>query len=374
MKKALSILLFLSLVSLPPLCSQGSDATAWHRQSGITYSLAIGHTIPNSAEWNYISDNYLGVDIAESRTQLWTLAGDSLSALLRRPYQMGLRVNLTCYPNPIAGHKLGLAGFVVEPLLDVGNHHLGLELDAGFAFYSNPFRLSKDAANVFIGSYINCLIQAGLSYSYTIPQVGDIVLAAKFLHSSNGYLVKPNKGLNYLQTELGFRPFRRSRQAADIRLSASDIHGGDWFASYAGGMVMPRFVSKRHKYFYVNTARLGWLYHFNAARAAGLNLDLTYNYSFNELHDINNDPYPLPFFVGLAAAYEASYHRLTLHAALASYLLRSDHGTTLVYERLGLFYNIGDQSRRLRQFVGVSLKSHMAHVDFIEWHYGLKFR
>ena len=160
----------------------------------------------------------------------------------------------------------------------------------------------------------------------------------------------------------------------DYRFSAADIRGGDWFVSYAPAIVMPRFPSKRHEYYYAHTARLGWLYHFNAARAAGVNLDITYNYSFNELYEIFQEEWPLPFFVGIAAAYEASYHRLTLHTALCAYLLRAERGTTPMYERVGVFYNLGDQTRRLRQFVGVSLKSHMAHIDFIEWHYGIRFR
>lgn len=355
-------------------------------QSGYTFSLTSGYTIPNSEEWSYISDVYFGFDVAESRMQLWVLGSDtadcnSQPVLLRRPYQMGMRTNFSYYPNAIAGHKFGLTGFIIEPVLDVGRHHVGLEMDAGFALYSNPFKLSHDAANVFIGSYINCLIQIGLSYCYSLPNSGDIVLAGKFIHSSNGYLVKPNKGLNYMQAELGFRPSMGGRGAssdgsytADYRLSSCDLHGGDWFVSYAPALVMPRFETVRHKYFYAHTARAGWLYHFNAARAAGVNLDFTYNFSFNDLNRYYNEDWPLPFYVGLAAAYETSFHRLTLHTALCAYLLRVDRGTTPMYERVGLFYNFGDQSRRLRHFVGVSLKSHMAHIDFIEWHYGIKIR
>lgn len=361
--------------------------TALFGQGFHTFSVTGGYTIPNSEEWSYISDRYLGIDIAEARMQHWMFVDDTAVSggqrrLLRRPYQMGLRGNFTFYPNAIAGHKFGLAGFVIEPLLERGGHSVGLEMDAGFAFYSNPYKHSHDEANVFIGSYVNCLIQIGLSYSYTLSGIGDIVFAGKFVHSSNGYLVKPNKGLNYLQGELGFRPRPMAGSGTgigadsriDYRFSAADIRGGDWFVSYAPAIVMPRFPSKRHEYYYAHTARMGWLYHFNAARAAGVNLDITYNYSFNELYEIFQEEWPLPFFVGIAAAYEASYHRLTLHTALCAYLLRAERGTTPMYERVGVFYNLGDQTRRLRQFVGVSLKSHMAHIDFIEWHYGIRFR
>ena len=116
------------------------------------------------------------------------------------------------------------------------------------------------------------------------------------------------------------------------------------------------------------------MYRFNPARAAGINIDLTYNYSHTAVIAHWKENYNLPFYIGLAATYEASYHRLTLHTALAAYLTRSEHGTTPFYERVGLFYNFGKEYHRMRHFVGVSLKSHMAHIDFIEWHYGIRFR
>ena len=229
--------------------------------------------------------------------------------------------------------------------------------------------------------------------------MSQIVVAAKFAHSSNGYLKKPNKGLNYLQLSVGYTLPARLYQDSPARVSKFDtvllsgrglllpvyqrqlwpvdnhaFRGGDIMFSYAGGVVMPRYTGASSNYFYAHTARLGYYYRFNPARAAGINFDLTYNYSHTAVIRHWHEDYNLPFYIAVAAAYEATYHRLTLHTALAAYLCRSMHGTTPLYERVGLFYNFGDEYRRVRHFVGVSLKSHMAHIDFIEWHYGLKFR
>lgn len=379
-------------------------------QPHTTVSLLSGYTVPNSSEWSYIKDVSAGVDAAFAWRQDWGFRADSAAffPLLRKPYWMGVRGNFTYFPNDIAGHRIGISGFLQQPLLEfrhridsIGDfrEHLNLEMDFGLAFYTNPYCRTPNPDNVFIGSYANCMIQIGLSYARRMRDMSQVVLAAKFAHSSNGYLRKPNKGLNYLQLSVGYTLSDRNLyQRGGVRESLfSDgndktwaktyrpwlgrefdpvdnpaFRGGEWLVSYAPGIVMPRYSGARRKYFYAHTAQLGWLYRFNPARAVGATLDLTYNYSHTAVIAHWNEGYSLPFYIAASAAYEATYHRFTIHAALAAYITRSEHGTTPLYERVGLYYNLSKEYRPVRHFVGVALKSHMAHIDFIEWHYGIK--
>ncbi len=399
MKKCLLVLLLLSAPSLSVA------------QPHTTLSLLSGYTVPNSSEWNYIKDISAGVDAAFAWRQDWGFRADSAAffPLLRKPYWMGVRGNFTYFPNDIAGHRIGISGFLQQPLFEfrhridsIGDvrEYLNLDMDFGLAFYTNPYCRTPNPDNVFIGSYTNCMIQIGLSYARRMCDMSQIVLAAKFAHSSNGYLRKPNKGLNYLQLSVGYTLSDRNLyQRGGVRESffRTDIapdsnrsywlsrdrnywptdnpafRGGEWLVSYAPGIVMPRFTGAKRNYFYAHTAQLGWLYRFNPARAVGATLDLTYNYSHTAVIAHWNEGYSLPFYIAASAAYEATYHRLTIHAALAAYITRSEHGTTPLYERVGMYYNLSKEYRPVRHFVGVALKSHMAHIDFIEWHYGIKF-
>lgn len=370
--------------------------------------------MPNSSEWSYISDISAGASVDLAWRQDWGYRdSNAFFVLLRKPYNMGFRGSFTYFPNDIAGERFGVGGFLQEPLLRVRRHLtlkgdtlqsavmdcLSLDMGFGLAFYTNPFCRTPNPDNVFIGSYTNCLVQVGLSYGLHLPDLSQISLALRFAHSSNGYLRKPNKGLNYIELSVGYTLSNLNRYphtgARESRFDTLDkratwympvynpdlwpsdkatFRGGDLLLSYAPGLVMPRYSGARRKYFYANTARVGYLYRFSPARAAGATLDFTYNFSHTAVIAHHKEEYPLPFYVGLAAAYEASYHRLTIHTALAAYLMRSQHSTTPLYERVGLFYNFGDETHRLRHFVGFSLKSHMAHIDFIEWHYGIRFR
>lgn len=401
MKRLLPI--FILLVSAAQLAAQPQK----------TVSLLSGYTVPNSSEWDYIKDVSVGIDGALSWRQVWGFEDtNGYFPMLRYPYDMGVRGNFTYFPNGIAGHRIGLSGFIQEPIMQIKwwvlmdgdsvpskvSNSLNLEMDCGLAYYTNPYSRTPNPDNVFIGSHLNCLVQIGLSYSHRLRDYSKIVFAAKFAHSSNGYLKKPNKGLNYLQLSVGYT-LPRWEQNVTIRVSSFDtldhsglahwplvnwqhywpydnpaFRGGEWLLSYAPGIVMPRYTGASSNYFYAHTAQAGWLYRFNPARAVGATLDLTYNYSHTAVIRHWHENYPLPFYIGLAGVYEATYHRLTLHTAVAAYLTRSEHGTTPVYERVGLYYNLSRENRRVRHFIGVALKSHMAHIDFIEWHYGVKLK
>lgn len=338
-------------------------------------SVLSGYTIPNSAEYGYIADVPVGVDVAAMWRQEWVWQEGLYTHLLRRPFDVGLRCNFTYFPNDIAGHRIGVAGMLSEPVAYFGNNVLNLEYNLGLAWYTNPYRRTPNPRNVFIGSYTNCFINVGPTLRHSFRDGSALVLGAKLVHSSNGYLKKPNKGLNYLQAEVGWllaNPNARVYQRT-YRCDTSLFRGGNMLMSASAGYVQPRFSHADRDYYFASTVRLGWLYDFNPARSVGFDVDLTYNFSFEELNARYGEHYP-PFYVALAGIYETNWHRLTLHTALAFYLLRSEHGTTPIYERVGLFYNIGNPNNAVRQFVGVSLKSHYAHIDFIELHYGVKIR
>ena len=378
-----------------------------------TFSLLSGYTIPNSSEWDYIKDISIGIDGALSWRQNWGFEDtNGYFPLLRSPYDLGVRGNFTCFPNGIAGQRIGVSGFIQEPIMHFDRwitfdgdsvpsrvpNYLNLEMECGLAFYTNPYSRTPNPDNVFIGSHLNCLVQLGLSYSHRLRDYSQIVFAAKFAHSSNGYLKKPNKGLNDLQLSVGYSLPQRYNPVT-FRVSNFDtidhsrqtlmpvvnwqqywpygnpaFRGVTWLLTYSPGVVMPRYTGASRKYFYAHTAQAGWLYRFNPARAVGATLDLTYNYSHIAVIRHWHEDYRLPVYIGIAGVYEATYHRLTLHTALAAYLARSEHGTTPLYERVGLYYNLSGENRRIRHFVGIALKSHMAHIDFIEWHYGIKWR
>lgn len=353
LKKAIFILSFLTVVAL-------------QAQQNYSITLLGSYTVPNSSEWDYIRGFGYGVDASMWVPQRW-FSSDS-SYLIRIPYNAGVRINYTRFPDGIAGDRFGILGFIQEPILSIP--HLYLDMGVLAAIYTNPFRRSHDNRNVFIGSYLNCLIQVGLTY-----KIKALTFSGKFAHSSNGYLYKPNKGLNYLQFEVG-HDFRSNNAHTQNQLSftPTSLKTSSLLISIAPGIVRPRLTEVADRYYYAYTIRLGWQYNFSQVRAAGITLDVTNNGSHDSIRVAEHDPYKLPFNVALCANYETWYNHISLHLGIAYYLLRNAQVYSPYYERIGAFYHFGDDKCKIRHFVGVSLKSHAAHIDFIEWHYGIRIR
>ncbi len=344
-----------------------SVSTTLRSQTALSLSATSSYTVPNSSEFDYIKDISTGLDFSLCWSHEW---------FARLPYNLGLRATVSSSSDGIAGTQFGLLGFLQEPiLLLTPHHHLALDLALGISYYTNPYSRSLDTANLFIGSHLNCLIQAGLVYRFDLNDKSQLLISGKFTHTSNGYLAKPNKGLNYIQLELGYAWLTGTHRDFGSQNAEFEIPDSRFtpFFSFASGLVRPRDSRIDNHLFYAYTARAGLLYDFNPARSVGANLDITYNTTHDELRQIEPVDYKLPFYVGLCGIYEANYDHLTLHLAFGGYLLRSWHQHTPYYERVGLFYNFTpSHPASLRHFVGVSLKSHGAHIDFIEWHYGIK--
>lgn len=357
-------------------------------------SATAGYTIPNAAKWKYVGGFGGGLDCAVR----WRTDGSMEWHRLWHMPSMGLRANWNHQPGGIAGERFGLAAFLQSPIpLNLtDNNMLAWELDFGLSAYTKPYELTHAPLNEHIGSYHNCLIQAGLTYTHSIA-AGGLVCALKIVHTSNGYLMRPNQGLNYLQGEIGWQlPSTGVQQRTEasgepthqhinlstdkqinistyqlINLSTENHKRHLWFLSYAPGVVQPRYTGSKHQYYYAHTAEAGWAYALSPRLLAGAAADLMYNFSHDELIEFNHDPYPLPFYGGVSLFAEPLWGPLSLRLALGCYLLKSQQPANELYNRAGLFYQLPCRGKA-KPYIGVAMKNHAAHIDYVEWHFGVR--
>ena len=316
----------------------------------------------------YIQCGSAGADVAVS----WPVTH---SEGHRVPYEYGLKANYARIPDGIAGDRFGLGGFVTTPLAHVNRLiapvDLSFQLGSGLGFYTRPKEITHDEANEFIGSVVNCVIDFGPVLTVPVGQQGGaIVLGGKFVHNSNGYLRKPNMGLNFLQGEVGWRfPTRPSaaRHASDtLRYSSRyDAHTGA-FITVAPGVTVPRHDLATNDIFYpAYTFQLGWRYAYQPCRSIALATDLAYNFADDYACHLSGEQPPLPLFVGLCAQHETHWGPLSLRLGLGYYVWQS-FPDGKVYERVGVFYHFGEQARHS---LGIAIKANTSHADFIEWSY-----
>lgn len=326
-------------------------------------SLSVGWALPNDKKWDYISSPTVEVGVAK----VWPLR---LDASLRNhdKYEWGLRADYLLAREAIAGHRFACFGFVNSPIAVGKSYRLSWSLEAGLSFYTQPYKITFDDLNEFIGSYTNCHIGIGLRNGFVLPHRDQLVLSLFLRHSSNGYLKKPNQGLNYLQAELAYR--FAPTESEDRQLVEDRNRPCAFFVSLAPGMVLQRGGGSNTRYFFTYTLQGGGLYRFDLKRGVGASLDLMYNGAHNGFAEQEGVEPPFPMYVGAAAVYETAWNSLFMRFSFGGYLVKSPYVTMPIYERLGAYYRFG---QRLHQYLGVGFKAHYAHVDYIEWTYGIEF-
>lgn len=366
--------LFLILICLV------TAATATAQQH--TVSLTGGYLCSMSPKWRYMQAPCWGVDAAVS----WSGDGSSYWQQWWRRPELGVRANYTHIIDGIAGQRLAALGYLQSPIwrsqkLDLSRcsptpsqHYLFWELGAGLALFSNPYERSLDESNDFIGSYINCCLHLGMGYRLTMKDQSAWQLTAKIVHNSNGQLTPHNKGLNFVQGELGYRLAPRTAEEGRMASFSPDSLADSWhptlFVAYAPSIVMSRHSETPRQYYYAHTAQIGAQLHANECLSFGLTADLMYNYSHRDLRRRYHVTYPHKFYTGVSAFVEPRWGPVSLRAGIGCYLFDikkhcvDELIDTQYYERFGLFYHFGHEGRYA---VGAAMKIHQARIDYIEW-------
>ncbi|MBP9990472.1 MAG: acyloxyacyl hydrolase [Bacteroidales bacterium] len=349
-------------------CILGSATALFAQPSYYQISGLGAYTIPNSDEYGYIASFSGGVafDVA------WNFNRGERWFQLRPDSQFGIRASFLCFDNPIAGHRYVVEGTMRNTLLHFPKTKLQWLLNCGFSCFTNPYKRSGDQENIFIGSYLNCMIDVGMDCQIGLRNGDVLSLALMLSHSSNGYILKPNQGLNLMQVEVGYQfstavdaPDRSDMACVDFERFAHS----HFFLSASPAFVKARYPFVDDPYYFAYTLQTGYLYAFSAHRMAGASLDFMYNFSHSDIARSKGVDVPTPLYLGACADYETYWGPFSIRLAMGCYLHKSELESIPVYERVGAYYHFG---KSLRQFAGISLKAHYAHVDYIEWTYGIE--
>ncbi len=297
----------------------------------------------------------VGVDAA----LYWQQTDSSFSSRFWRQPFFGLRTNYAHLFHSVAGDRMELAGLLQGPVAG----HLDWTYSVGLSFYTRPYSLYPNPENTYIGSVVNCLIDFGFLYNIPLSAGNTLFLAAKLVHSSNGYLYKPNHGLNYLQMELGLRRGPHQSLLRGLpQAPPSSVHGAP-FVLVAPGLVQSRYDdSEVISYHPVYTVQLGYIWHAHPCFSYGASLDLSYNFTHRQVGPADEWPvYPAAFVFG-----DCQWGPVVLRLGLAHYLAYYPLNWEQYYERVGLYYRFG------RQMAGVGMKVHYDHIDYIEWSWAIE--
>ena len=325
------------------------------------YSLSLteGATIPTQGSPFSGKSPTAGVDACV----YWMKSDSSVywQRFWRYPY-FGIRGNYSYIFNSIAGDRFELAGVFQGQVY----RNLDWVYSVGASFYTNPYSHSHNPENSFIGSTLNCLIDLGFLYNVPLSNQATLFLAGKLVHTSNGYLYKPNHGLNYLQVELGMRMRPAHRHLSLPERDTTFRPFGRLFLTFAPGAVMSRNDPiDQIVYYPTYMFQMGYLRYPHPGFAYGAALDLSYNFAHKKLAPADE----WPVYPAVTAFGDCLWGPFVLRLGLAHYLAYYPQNWFQYYERVALYYRFGDD---LRHHAGIGMKVHGDHIDFIEWTYGIE--
>lgn len=341
------------LLTLLPLAVQSQNS---HWELGVNTSYAM----PNNFNMMEYATGTFGFDMA------WFSRGTGNEYWrLRKHYPaFGIRGSFALIPNAIYGHRFGLVGLVRAPLARHLEYHIGL----GLSSYTKPQSITHNEENIFISSILNCFIDVG----FDLPIGQRYLLSASLLHSSNGMLLFPNKGLNFIQigatAKLGNQyeqtlDWQHSRQLID---TVPEAPSPEWNIAFSPGTVMSRDTAYPG-YFFTYDLAVTFQRYASPTFAYGVTLDFWYNFADRQQIRYEKNPYLLPLYLSALGNMEFFWGALSIKAGVGFSIVSSSQVSTPLYERVGVYYNFG------RNFLGVGLNAHGGRIEFIEWTFGHRF-
>lgn len=327
-----------------------------HWEVGVNGSYAA----PNNFDMMEYACGAASVDVTWMSRQ----TGNDYWRLYKHYPAFGVRASFAYIPKAIYGHRLGVVGLVRAPMGKWIDYSLGV----GLSTYTKARCFTGEEENIFISSAVSCLIDVGFNF-----RLGDdVLLNASLLHSSNGMLYKPNKGVNFLQLGVAVKldndyekdlDWEHSRERIDSVPAFPDL---EWSLAFSPAVVMSR-DELMDGYYPCFDLALYMQHYVNPVFAYGGAIDLWFNGSDWNLLRRERNMYPLPLYLSAMGVMEFFWGNLSLKLGAGPVILSSTQMTTPFYERVGVYYNFG------KKYLGAGINAHGGRIEFIEWTIGWRF-
>lgn len=269
----------------------------------------------------------------------------------------------------VFGKAHALYGFVNIPFFKPkGKFSLNYEISFGASYLTKSFDPHENHLNRAISSHYNVYIHTGIDGKIKIKQRYEIVLGAGVTHFSNGKTHSPNYGINAGTVFLGLN-YLIGNLPGDFKnpdppfLSKRFSHTVIYAA---GGKVYDNLMGKKY---FISSLNYNFNYLLNHRRKIGMGADFFYDGSIREgLAEENNYPeedVTKLIRFGLHASHSVQYKNFVMGIQIGHYLYSKYTDLSLIYNRIAFQYFITNHL-----LLNISVKSHMAKADYIEWGIG----
>jgi hypothetical protein len=245
----------------------------------------------------------------------------------------------------------------------------------GVGHISKIFDLYTNSYNIAIGSKLNLFLQYSLEGTLRLTPLIQLKTGLSLIHSSNGSIKEPNKGLNLVTSFVGFQYSLGDQRnyLPETHPVNPDTSKNQFNAILAYGR---KSISRLHSFEYPVYV-VSFEYSRKISSTGRLGAALTGYFDRSIKKGFENQYVPDSSFktsdyysIALNPSYEMCMGRLSFLFQPGIYLKYSFKEFGLITNRIGLRYYF-----RNGLLAGISIKAHwLAKADFIEWSMGYRLK
>ena len=276
--------------------------------------------------------------------------------------------------NKVLGNNVALLGHINLYFL---NRKIKATIAQGIAYNTNPFNIDTNIKNVAFGSKLLATTQVSIAYQKErIFKNSGFNVGLLFTHFSNGGVKAPNTGINTIALNLGLTYVNLSpaiNYVSDNKLPEFSTKI-KYNLSVSGGVNSSDYFNLGQQPFWVFRASLTKRVNYKSSVLLGTELFLS-KFLKKEIQYLaaafpnkgikGNEDYKR---VGVFAGHTLHIHKFGVLTHLGFYVYYPYQYESRWYQRIGLEYKFSEK------IIGiVSLKTHLANAEAIEWGIGYTF-
>jgi len=271
----------------------------------------------------------------------------------------------------ILGTAHSLYGFFEGPFWRwQGRAALHYRMSAGLSYVTRTFDPHDNLYNIAIGSHLNLHFDLSLLAVIDLGSQYQLTAGTSLTHLSNGKVNSPNKGLNLISGFLGLRYALYQPAIKEKNTEAHPPVDKNHFS-----LIWSHGLKDHNRFnpatYYLSSLNFSYERQYASIARYGIGGDAFYNPSLknHQRNSPNNDlSNPALYRLGLHLSHDLLVGDFALTLQLGHYLYNKVFYITNIYNRVGIKY-YGPHNLILN----VSLKSHNANAEFIEFGVGYQW-
>ncbi len=326
-----------------------------------------GFILPHTTTIAYsVTDRFPGMEINISKP---TYGSDFYDQLYRYP-RIGIGYfNCSFRDKNIFGTAHGIYPFINVPVTKEEKLWLNYRIAFGLSYLDKTFDIAENTLDVAIGSHGNIFFNFCFDAKYKVFRYHELTGSVGIIHFSNGNFKKPNLGINYISCSAGINVNLNPEERKKKYVSPPEKDKYEWDIIYSAGWRTYDLHHNNLEFASSLSANVGRF--LNYKRRIGLGADIFYNEVLK--YDISPQNYEdVSIFdktqYGVYVFHDMKYRRLVLLMQLGAYVY-AKYKQQPIYTRIGIRYHLNDFL-----LANLSLKTHYANADFVEFGIGYYIR